>query len=249
MYCAVEEAFDNPLKQQMQRINRENKINNYRASLAKSVSECQHKYGLNQLQVGPMDYQFESSHGKNELPFYTAQGDYSKNNNLVGTSISELKQHELEKDDPFSDDALSLLDSDYSELLVNSDSEQLQKEKIAKFSHNHYINKFLKSILDDGNDLISLASSQDANVYDHIKACKYCRSQIGQKMKSHYTNEIKSTEVQSQVLQKRIGSFAIPDKVFGYNLKEIILIIAISIMIIFVLDLLVRIGRKTVNQT
>lgn len=36
----------------------------------------------------------------------------------------------------------------------------------------------------------------------------------------------------------------VPEEIFGYKFKEIIIIIAVSIMIIFILDLLVRVGRK-----
>ena len=249
MYCAVEEAFDNPLRQQMQRINRENKINNHKASLTRGIENFQQKNGLTPPHIIE-GYINERIYPTADLPFFTTQGDYNIDldsdqsiNTIKGTTLSELQRQE---DDSFFDDSNSLLDSNYSDLLANNESESK-----AKLGHNFCINKFLKSIADDRSDIISLASSQDGQVYDHIRSCKYCRNQINQKMKKIYQNKTEgfSQTEQQQEISKQTNqpSLDLPDKIFGYKVKEIIIIITVSIMLIFILDLLVRVGRKTMK--
>ena len=36
-------------------------------------------------------------------------------------------------------------------------------------------------------------------------------------------------------------------KVIGYDLKEVLIIVVIGLIVIFILDLFVKIGRKTIN--
>ena len=240
MYCAVDEAFDNPIKQQMQQMERENNVNKYRASLEKGVENNQTKYGLyppHTTEGYETIKQPDNVYPNNNVPFFTAQGDLNKN----GTSISSLRnQEKREKDD------YSYLDSNYSELL-SSESEEMKPSK-SKFNHRYYINKFIKSIIDDGNDTISLASSQDDELYDHIKVCKYCRNQINLRMKNFYRESVKENKTESVNIKKTIEEFKLPETVFGYSMKEILLIIVASVVIIFILDLLVRIGRKTIKD-
>lgn len=249
MYCAVEEAFDNPMRQQMQRIDKENRIGNHRASLTKGIEKFQKNNGLSPPYNAIEGYINERIYPTADLPFFTTQGDYNADlesnqsiNTTKGTTLSELQRQE---DDSFFDDSNSLLDSNYSDLLENNESENK-----VKLSHNHCINKFLKSIVDDRSDIISLASSQNGQIYDHIKSCKYCRNQINQKMKQIYqtkTEKFTQTEEEQQ-RQSKQTTLDLPDKIFGYKVKEIIIIITVSIMLIFILDLLVRVGRKTIKQ-
>ncbi len=283
MYSAVEEAFDNPLRQQMQRMDKENNINNYKESLMQSVEDYQRQMGLippHSAQTGDdviQGYINERQYPRADLPFFTAQGGFniqsqnpSQNPNQNpeftnisnmkinkgdvyndhGTTISELRRQENDKyDDSFFEDTLSILDSNYSDLFSNSSKSEEEIQQQSKLSHNYCINKFLKSIVDDGNDMLSLASSQDDQLYDHIKSCKYCRSQINNKMKSMYSNNSSNkSEEDNAKITKVSNNIEFPEKIFGYKVKEIIIIIAISIMIIFILDLLVRIGRKTINK-
>lgn len=219
MYCAVSEAFDNPLKQQMQQMDRENNINNNRYMLEQNIDEYQQTNGI------------YPTVADNNIPFFTTQGNMRKDS---GTTISELKKKEM-----CDDDTLSFFDSEYSEDI---------KQTKPKLSHSYYINKFMRSIIDDGNDIVSLASSQDDELYDHIKSCKYCRNQINIKMKNYYKNQTVEDKKDVPVKYKE-KSLILPDKIFGYNVKEIILIIVASIIIIFILDLLVRIGKRSVKNT
>lgn len=245
MYCAVEEAFDNPLRQQMQKITRDNNINNHRASLTRNIEDYQRKNGIRppHLTNDPTvieGYINDRVYPSPDVPYFTAHGSYNPSSashvefdeeSDKGTTISELKRQE---EDSFFDDSSSLLDSNYSELLANN------RPKV-KLGHNHYINKFLNSIVDDGSDAASIASSQDDQVYDHIKSCKFCRTQINKKMKKMYKTK---TETFSSSATPAPTKLDLPDELFGYKFKEIIIIIAVSIMIIFILDLLVRVGRR-----
>lgn len=219
MYCAVTEAFENPLKQQVQQMDRDNNVNNYKSMLENNVDAYQHTNGIYPTIT------------ENNIPFFTTQGNMRRDNS---TTLSELKRKEM-----CDNDTLSLLDSEYSEDL---------KQTKPKLSHRNYINKFLKSITDDGNDMISLASSQDDELYDHIKSCKYCRSQINLRMKSYYKNQDIVVEKNNIPIKHKEKSLILPDKILGYNVKEIILIIVASIIIIFILDLLVRIGKRSVRN-
>lgn len=269
MYSTVEEAFDNPLRQQMQRMDRENNINNHKASLTRNIEQFQEKFGLTPPHMGQdgiEGYVNEDLYPSVNLPFFNAQGGFNNSINneegFNGTTLSELKRQEEENyDDSFFNDTLSMLDSNYSDLALSSESDNIntvnylpkndnktEKDKVkVKLSHNYCIEKFLKSIVDDGNDMLSLASSEDDLLYDHIKSCKYCKSQIHQKMKMYYDSKPPSKKTtQKEVRVKE--PFELPEKIFGYNVKEIIIIIAVSIMIIFILDLLVRIGRKTIKD-
>jgi len=247
MYCAVEEAFDNPLRQQMQKITKENNINNHRASLTRGIEEYQRKNGIRppHMTNDPNvieGYINDRVYPSPDVPYFTAHGSYNPNSashvefdeeSDKGTTISELKRQE---EDSFFDDSSSLLDSNYSELLAN-------KKHNVKLGHNHYINKFLNSIVDDGSDAASIASSQDDQVYDHIKSCKFCRTQINKKMKKMYETKTETFNGSAAPIQAET-KLNIPDELFGYKFKEIIIIIAVSIMIIFVLDLLVRVGGR-----
>ena len=70
---------------------------------------------------------------------------------------------------------------------MSSDISFLHKNNINKKSvhrHDYYIKKFVQQIVDD--DMMSMTSSQDSAIYDHIKKCKYCKSQINAKLKQHY---------------------------------------------------------------
>ena len=104
---------------------------------------------------------------------------------------------------------------------------------------------------DNYNDNISTPSLDMSDVYDHLQKCKYCRSQINQKMKQSYAvNAVNTVNGINPV--KKVESFntdsvynSIKNTFCGYEFREIIIIILVGIIIIFILDLFVKIGRKT----
>jgi hypothetical protein len=288
MYCAVEEAYDNPLSQQIRTMENENKINNHKDSLRKSIEKYQYNYGI--IPPHETDYQPEVNTGIIQHPnfrqkFFTAQGDLEKNpyhENInkqyseQGTTISELKRSKKNNDSLYGD-SLSFLDSNYSDNLISDlDSQSYIEDTVVdetmynndiknkmKHAHQYYIKKFIQGIIDE--DLISLTSSQDNNVYDHIKECKYCKSQINMKMKQYYISHDKNNkdeliipQSKNNELLKKQSENDIDDKFYkknlskffsqtfvGYDIKEIIIIIIIGLCIIFILDMFVRIGKKT----
>lgn len=155
--------------------------------------------------------------------FFNAQGDLSNDGPYFGTSIYELKKKEEEEEENDIDDS-SLFDDVYS--VDNT------------ISHNECINKFVKGIVDDNT---SMMSYYDSNVYDHIKKCKYCKVQINDKIKRYYNNKI---DINNTPKDEGIIEPLFSGKFIGYDMKEIILIIIIGVIVVFILDLLVKIGKK-----
>jgi len=181
----------------------------------------------------------------------------------MGTKISDLKDNELlnnktrrhrkarvtysddweEKNDslsPYSMSIDSLDEVNFDKSYTDQSLSELDIKKLAKkpkYSHNYYINKFLQDISNDG-DTLSLTSSQDDIVYEHIKKCKYCKTQINKKLRQQIIN--KPEPVKSIIYPK-----ILPTTILGYDIKEIIIIILIGICLIFLLDLFVKIGKKT----
>jgi hypothetical protein len=69
---------------------------------------------------------------------------------------------------------------------MSSNQSQIMPKRIK--SHPYYIKKFMNSFTDD--DLVSLASNYDNDLYAHISSCKYCRMKINYEMKKRFINEL-----------------------------------------------------------
>lgn len=171
--------------------------------------------------------------------FFTAQGDYSTQGPYYGTTINELKDGGVNDMDSF-----SLPDSEYTnESLILKDSKKSNKKKektkTKVIDHEYYIDKTIKSLLEDqdSHSLSSLASSQNNYVYQHVKSCKYCKSKINEKMKEHFQPEIKKEKNKDTVEYFDMNNL-------GYDLKEIFIIILAGVVLVFILDLLVKIGKR-----
>lgn len=74
-------------------------------------------------------------------------------------------------------------------------------------SHPYYIKKFLSSFTDD--DLMSLASNYDPDLYQHIVSCKYCRMKINYEMKRKFLNELTS--------KANFNNNGYDNNIFGYK--------------------------------
>ena len=120
---------------------------------------------------------------------------------------------------------------------IDTKSMPSQKSKKIKHGHQYYINKFINRLQNDDD---SVESSQDDGIYDHIKCCKYCRMQINCKLKMNLTNSPK--EDKNKIVNEHFNFD--DNKIFGYDLKEILLIIVAGIIIICVIDLIVKLSRK-----
>lgn len=160
-----------------------------------------------------------------EQSFYDTQGGYvgeqPQNNNMPnGTSIETIKQ--------------------------NINNNQICKKpiksikKYKRHSCEYYYKKFIETLTQ--NDLLSLTSSEDLannsilnDVYDHLKICSFCKKRINDKITE--TDDTKSIE--SFVSTNIINTSK------NINIKDITIIILVGIVIIFILDMFVKIGRKT----
>lgn len=225
MYCAVDEAFQPKVMNPDNNPNNNNNNNN-------NLNNLNNQY-LNNFGDGkPYEYL------KQQPSFFTAQGD------LSGTNIRDLKN-----------DGVSIIDSaTMSDFSMEDYSESEYKNTR---SHRYYIDKFIKSINDDMSDIMSIMSSHDNETYEHIRTCKYCRTQIKNKMKKlildeEYTDFGQTndeltienfTDSLTSCKPKNLANFGS----LGYELKEILIIILVGIILIFILDLLVKIGRKTIK--
>jgi hypothetical protein len=88
------------------------------------------------------------------------------------------------------EDEMSSLNRSYRPhkvMFSDEDSEIIIPKRKNLRSHPYYIKKFLNSITDD--DLMSLASNYDADMYQHIMSCKYCRMKIKYEMKKRFLNQ------------------------------------------------------------
>jgi hypothetical protein len=89
-----------------------------------------------------------------------------------------------------------------------------------------------------------------------VRKCKYWRLEVKKRMRLHYINDINNpynNDINNKIVkannvkEKDIYDY-LPSSIIGYDIKEIIVIIIIGICLIFILDLFVRIGRKTMKK-
>lgn len=123
---------------------------------------------------------------------------------------------------------------EYEEVIIDSPiietfiSNKPNKPNIAKYMHKYYVKLFMQS-LTKNVDNHSLMSDDYGDMYDHIKACKICKEMIRDK------NSKKEPVI--------IEGFSILD---NPEYKKMIIIVLIGLFLIILVDLFVRIGRKTI---
>jgi len=144
----------------------------------------------------------------------TTQGDVINNDELGGTSIDVLREG-----------------------------------KKKKKKHNYYIQQFLREIRSDENDTISITSTKQSDIYEHIRKCKFCKYQIGKKLNVDKDKDIAKTieDIDNSMMDNMLDDMVDnkPEKEkTGHDIKDIILIIVIGIVIIFILDLFVKLGSR-----
>lgn len=210
MYCAIDDASNNSLKNKLEQYDNINKFDfdNYGDVSVNNNIQTNARYPS----------------------FFNAQGDYEKNNN--GTTINQLQSNTNQ----------SLIDS----LSFDDVSSELNVSSIHNnkaLDHDYCINVITKELLNNGNE--SLMSSHDGRVYKHVKGCKICKNKIKSIMKERYcdnnNNNSGATDSDNKLVEtnKIIGA-----NIMGYEIKELVLIILGGIMLIFIFDLLVRMGSK-----
>jgi hypothetical protein len=166
--------------------------------------------------------------------FFTAQGDYSSHGPYFGTSINELKDK--------TDEEMSLPDN-YS---FSDESLPSLKKKSKSIDHNYCIERIVKALTED-LETTSMASTicedMDA-VYAHVKKCKYCKNKINKSIKEMCPSphiEVPKPTPSQQTHQNNVEHFT---QNIGYGIKELLIIILGGIILVFILDLLVKIGKK-----
>lgn len=176
-------------------------------------------------------------------PFFSAQGE------LLGTSVSELKRMERSDKSGLNLGPFNSLDEDslFGSLSDNCsyipDSNKRSRTKRApKMSHIYCISRFVDGVIhSSANDLLSNSSSSTENdVYDHIKNCKYCRTQINLKIKNHMVTKTKKKArlytPTTQPIPQATPQSTLFSKSNSTVLRELLLIIAIGLIIMCVLD-------------
>ena len=227
LYCSLDDASNSSLKNKLDQYDNINKPINYdRAPDFDNYNDININ---NNIQTNA---HFPS--------FFNAQGDYENKNN--GTTINQLKNINNDNINNNTNnqsliDSLSFDDSNMSDDYrhpLRSD-ELSNKFKKKPLDHDYCINIITKELLNNGD--ASLMSSHDGLVYKHVKSCKICKSKIKSIMKDHYCTP-------EPLYNNKIEHFDNETNIIGYDIKELILIILGGIILIFIFDLLVKMGSK-----
>lgn len=247
-YCAVTEAFDNSLKRQLVEYERNNKNNNTPKSANNNIIPPNTFDNYTDIDVG-RQAQIHQNNMMIYPAFFTAQGDYSSKGPYFGTSINDLKENNKSnmmneseqydnKHDDLHEEDMSLLDGYSDESLISLK----KKQKPSKLDHKYCIDRIIKSLSEEPDTASLISSYDDMNmVYKHVKTCKYCKNKINKQLQ-------KQNNIIDMPIKKDIVECYDNNKNLGYGLKELLIIILGGIILVFVLDLLVKIGKK-LNRT
>ena len=244
MFCNIKEAYNTPLKQQLENLDKINNIRTQRDALNNSVKTYQKKHGLippHQTGSCPdpdiaIMTNNQNIHSYTDQPYFSAQGDMKQN--LCGTTLDDLKKYEDDdSSDNFSDnfsdkDTISFSPTLGINTLPSIDSNDNKPKKNIIHSHEYYIYSFIREL--KKNDLSSLMGSELDEVYDHVKTCKFCKKQIN--------NEITKSN-NSKLVEKKDDNVIKIEKQQTDEIKEIVIIIIICIIVIIVLDLFYKIYK------
>jgi hypothetical protein len=208
----------------------------------------------------------EAYNNKPKTPMFSAQGDLSCDNNdknIGGTSLSEIRKkiyQELDYDQNQENNQLNQLDQldqDQQDSIFDDFSSfnvDLDKKKSTKINHNKYINQFTKYFLDTDNEsTLDTKSTLDnrsfcsPDTFNHVNSCKYCRYRIKKILKNTNKNNNKNNYEFFQELNKNQDHEQDQEKklIGGYKIEELVIIGIIGLIVIFLLDFFVKIGRST----
>ncbi len=262
MYCGINEAFNYSSIQKSNNLSESN-FDNYSTV---SINNDKTKYSdeiNNGLQYMKINNDILDD---NICPaFFTAQGNYSTQGPYAPKTVAQLKENKdkninknkdkhknKHKNNNCDGDSFSLLDSEFStDSLFDPSILQMKNQKKKKMSHEYYIEKIIKSLLENNKSLDDNKSLEDnksldksledhssdstnLDVYAHVKSCKLCKNKINKRMKEYFKPEINLKEENKESINLELG----------YDLKEILIIVLAGIVLIFILDLLVKIGKR-----
>lgn len=262
-FCGVDEAFNSPLKQQLQKyINHTNSLPNtssnnnlepYTFDNNKGPLENQENYqNVRGDDTGSDDMKYYIQHPVSEQQYINAQGDASDNANYKGTPVDKLKYDDL--------NSLFTTDDDtyFGNNLRSIDSSWLSDKK-KKHSHSYYIKNFIKEFNDDN---VSFTGTQCDDIYKHVQSCNFCKTEIKKQSKIFGNKENMSKDKTEKLVgskQRIIEGFGKKQMAEKNNfitelgdittslrsdIKEIIIIIFIGIIIIFLMDIFAKFCKK-----
>ena len=189
IYCAVDEAFDNSLRNQMRDYDEKNNLNDYKKALHKNVKNYRQQNNI--IPPDTFDNYSDIDIGNSKQQeilypaFFTAQGDYSSKGPYYGTTISDLKNQNDDISTISDNIPINDMDSDFSESEYIPKKKQKREIPMKPFSdkfidHSYYVDKFIKNL---DPETLSMGSTIDNTIYKHVKSCKYCKSKINQNYK------------------------------------------------------------------
>jgi len=259
MYCGVEEAFDNPLQQQLKEFEKEQQINNYKQSLVDNVKMEQ---DVNRLE-SPQD----NSAADANYSYFTAQGNIGS---FEGTKIKDLKSKDTTSlgsliDTDLSDYSNESLFSESIKSLPSSSSVSMDTVSLLDFkknkkkyinelesidnsmkdrSHEYYIRHFIKDFKD--TESIAFSKKEYEDLHDHLKTCRYCKEEIKLRLNGTIVDNVpeKQNIIKKPVELGPSHGSSIMDRV---DIKDVVVVIVVGIIIIFLLDLFIKINKKLRN--
>lgn len=97
-------------------------------------------------------------------------------------------------------------------------------QKTKDVSHEYCVDVIMREMMSD--DVNTLMSSYNVDAYKHFKKCNVCKKKINGMIKKHY---VKSED---------------DNKMMGYDLKELVVIILSGLLLIIIIDLIVKLAKK-----
>lgn len=167
-----------------------------------------------------------NSNNKSIPNIYNTQGDIeSLTSNNYGTPISQIEsQPSIESTPPKKTQQHPIF-------------RHHEMDKIPNVRHDYCIKRFVDSII--YNDDTRTVDSSDDQLYNHLKTCKYCKTQVNTKIKQYYDKPTITTTT------KEVTNIEEGFNDTDYNVKEIILIILVAILLVCVIDLIIKFSKIT----
>jgi hypothetical protein len=255
MFSSYSEAFANPIKSQLDELNREAEYLIKKQKLINSVESNRDKFGLetpnyflepdNKLEIGETDRSYPDGDS-----FFDTQGGYSmsdlpnnENDNL--SSLIDTGSTVTFKTKELSLGSSLINDTQYNEEEDEIDSvfsEPTKKQKKTYYTHDYYISSFLDGIYNNRKG--------QSKVYQHVSNCNYCKTVIKQKMSGLNQPSQQTVSPSSTSLSPSLSPPSPPENkpstpiVISDDVKDILIVVIVGIVLIFILDLFIKIRRK-----
>jgi hypothetical protein len=268
MFSNIAEAFNPPLKQQLDKLDKINNMNNHKAALAQTVSNYQQKNGL----MPPHETNYL------DYPYFTAQGDINSNNdnenenenennnnNNNGTKLSDLAQKEINETESLAqdyileNDTLSNIPTLYTNTATNSigslGSIGSFGTQESNYDNNSTNRSFLTVKTKNKKKSKNVIHSHEYYIYRFLKELKKddLTSLMGEDLDDVYDhvkicgfckaqiNKKLTSGNNKIVAQSVVPVVPVVEKKSKNEIKEIAVIIFIGIVVIFILDLFYKI--------